>query len=162
MLRKQRDALFFRAQLLSMFVNVFAGIFMTTIGLATAQITYLALKDEQRESKIFFAAVMGVLMILFLMHLCRSKNVASAIVTSLVPGCGFDYHIIRMTGKETSYQTNKWHIETDDGKYYLTVCGSKITLTEDEYADLRFFTSFKKKPWITLTREQYRKLLRHS
>ena len=31
MLRKQRDALFFRAQLLNVFINVFAGIFMTRV-----------------------------------------------------------------------------------------------------------------------------------
>ena len=126
--------------------------------LISTGVSYLLSPGEFNSTACFFASVIGTVFFYKTTEAVFKHELPMKMAIDVTPGLGYDIHIVK-GGR--GYQTNKWNIRKDDGKYFLNVCGAEIPVTEKEYEELKFFDSFKKEDsFIGLTREQYFALLK--
>lgn len=156
-MRKER---FKKAKAIYMFMCVACIIACLAISIAVSTgVSYLLSPGKFHSTVCFFASVIGTLFFYKSTEEVFKHELPMKMAIDVTPGLGYDIHIVK---GDRGYQTNKWEIRQDDGKYFLNVCGAEISVTEKEYEELKFFDSFKKEDsCIGLTRTQYFALLRN-
>lgn len=162
MIGRNRDAKFFRAKILYAYVCVFCIVMIIAGGITTTCVISVILSPEVFNMNIFLGlCVLDTIITLKAIIWLFKRKVPTKIVVDMIPGLGYDYHIVKLDG---SYQTNNWTIRKDEnGQYFLEVCGAEIPLSDDYLNELSFLlplNEVKKRPWISITSSQYFQLLK--
>ena len=127
--------------------------------LISTGVSHLLSPGEFHSTVCFFASVIGTIFFYKTTESVFKHELPMKMAIDVTPGLGYDIHIVK---GDRGYQTNKWNIRENEGKYFLEVCGAEISLSKKEFEELTFFDSFKKeKSCIGLTRNQYFALLKN-
>lgn len=155
-MRKER---FVEAKMVYVFMCSVCMILCMLLAIVVAAVISYWLSPDKFDATICFgSSVIGTITFYEAAKLLFKYEVPMKMAVDVLPGAGYDIHIIR--DRRRGYFTDKWEIKEDEDGFYLEVCGARIPLKKNEYDELSFFNSFKKKSYINLSKEQYFALLK--